>query len=230
VRGSQSQSGTNSNRIVVFEDPVSSLDGEVLFIVSNLIKDLIGEVRAKERSNLKQIFCMTHNIYFHKEVSFDPDRGREPHKFESFWIIRKKAGASRFVRYQENPIKTAYEMLWKEIRDPEEEASITIHNTMRRILENYFQILGNWKKDDIVNMFEGVDKQVCNSLFSWINDGSHWAQDDLYVSCDVETIERYHRVFREVFIKTNNEGHYNMMMNNRGNATELNTTRCHSAK
>ncbi|MBB3980345.1 wobble nucleotide-excising tRNase [Rhizobium azooxidifex] len=77
---------------------------------------------------------------------------------------------------------------------------------------HYFHILGNVDKDDIVQLFEGEDQQVCNSLFSWINDGSHSAHDDLYLVCDDQTASRYLRVFKEVFEKANHDGHYEMMI------------------
>jgi wobble nucleotide-excising tRNase len=58
-----------TDRIVVFDDPVSSLDSDVLFIVSSLIKSLFDHVR-ENKGNIKQIFVLTHNVYFHKEVAY----------------------------------------------------------------------------------------------------------------------------------------------------------------
>ncbi len=40
LKGSNTESGITENRIVVFDDPVSSLDSDILFIVSSLIKKL----------------------------------------------------------------------------------------------------------------------------------------------------------------------------------------------
>ncbi|MFH0083694.1 AAA family ATPase, partial [Pseudomonas aeruginosa] len=45
LKGSDSESGVTTDRIVVFDDPVSSLDSDILFIVSSLIKALFDEVR-----------------------------------------------------------------------------------------------------------------------------------------------------------------------------------------
>ncbi|SOC40022.1 wobble nucleotide-excising tRNase [Rhizobium subbaraonis] len=210
ISGSMSESGTRSNRIIVFDDPVSSLDSDILFVVSNLIRRVI--VRACDpTSTIKQVFVLTHNIYFHKEVTFDPQRTGERRAFETFWVVRKGTGHSELVSHATNPVKTTYELLWQEVRD-ENRSNLTIQNTLRRILENYFHILGNVDKDDIVQLFEGEDQQVCNSLFSWINDGSHSAHDDLYLVCDDQTASRYLRVFKEVFEKANHGGHYEMMI------------------
>lgn len=210
ISGSMSESGTTSSRIVVFDDPVSSLDSDVLFIVSNLIRKIINRA-CDPTSAIKQVFVLTHNIYFHKEVTFDPNRSGERRNFETFWVVRKGVGHSELVGHTTNPVKTTYELLWQEVRD-ENRSNLTIQNTLRRIIENYFHILGNVNKDEIVQLFEGEDQQVCNSLFSWINDGSHSAHDDLYLVCDDQTASRYLRVFKEVFEKSNHRGHYEMMI------------------
>lgn len=73
VGGSFSSSGGTNDGIVVFDDPVSSLDADILFIVCNLIKKVVSEMRSGA-SPIKQVFVLTHNIYFHKEVTFDKTR------------------------------------------------------------------------------------------------------------------------------------------------------------
>jgi wobble nucleotide-excising tRNase len=210
LKGSESDSGVTTNRIVVFDDPVSSLDSEILFIVGSLIKGLFDEVRNKQ-GNIKQIFVLTHNVYFHKEVTFNPRRGKEAMAEETFWVVRKSDLISKIEKYDSNPIKTSYELLWAEVRRPDR-SSLTIQNTLRRILENYFKILGGVDSDKICGMFEGKEKLICKSLFSWVNDGSHFAQDDLYVSIDNSLIETYLKIFMEIFRKSEHLAHYKMMM------------------
>lgn len=83
---------------------------------------------------------------------------------------------------------------------------------MRRIVENYLTVLGGLKQDEIVALFEGHDAQICASLFSWINDGSHSSHDDIYVAVDDNAVQGYLRVFREVFERTGHGAHYRMMM------------------
>ncbi len=210
IRGSIEASGVNSDRVVVFDDPVSSLDSDVLFIVSALIKRVLTEA-CSGAGRIKQVFVLTHNIYFHKEVTFDPDRKVEKRSHETFWIVRKTDGGSTINGFPNNPIRTSYEMLWEEVRNPVR-PSLTIQNVLRRILEHYFTILGNMDKDSIVQKFSGRDQQICSSLFSWINDGSHNFADELYVSLDETTVEKYLAVFRRIFVETGHEAHYKMML------------------
>ena len=210
LKGSDSDSGMTTNRIVVFDDPVSSLDSDILFIVSSLIKGLFDEVRAKI-GHIKQIFVLTHNVYFHKEVSFNPKRSGAAMNEESFWVIRKSDLVTKIEKHPSNPIKTSYDLLWAEVRRIDR-SNLTIQNSLRRILENYFKILGGVDPDKICDMFDGKEKLICKSLFSWVNDGSHFAHDDLYISVDSSQVENYLKVFRAIFEKSDHLSHYKMMM------------------
>lgn len=102
-------------------------------------------------------------------------------------------------------------LLWAEVRS-QGRSNLTIQNTLRRILENYFRILGGVNPEAICDKFEGKDRLICNSLFSWVNDGSHSAHDDLYVSIEASAVDGYLRVFREIFKRTGHLPHYKMMM------------------
>ena len=79
-------------------------------------------------------------------------------------------------------------------------------------MENYFKILGGVDPDKICDFFDGKERLICKSLFSWVNDGSHFAHDDLYVSIDGSLVDTYLDVFRAIFNKTGHAAHYRMMM------------------
>lgn len=207
---SDSDSGMTTDRIVVFDDPVSSLDSDILFIVGSLIKGLFDEVRAGT-GHIKQIFVLTHNVYFHKEVAYNSKRKGEAMKEETFWIVRRPGLVSKIERHSTNPIKTSYGLLWAEVRK-QDRSSLGIQNTLRRILENYFKILGGIEFDALCAMFEGKEKVICKSLCSWVHDGSHYSHDDLYVSINDSAVENYLKVFRKIFEKSGNTAHYRMMM------------------
>ncbi len=210
LKGSDTESGMTTDRIVVFDDPVSSLDSDILFIVGSLIKGLFDEVRAG-KGHIKQVFVLTHNVYFHKEVTFNPRRVNVAMNEETFWVVRKSGLVSKVEKHTSNPIKTSYELLWAEVRKPAP-SNLTIQNTLRRILESYFKIIGGIDPDKICAMFDGKEKLVSRSLFSWVNDGSHNAYDDLYVSVDDSTVDTFLKVFKAVFEKSGHIAHYNMMM------------------
>lgn len=213
LKGSITASGIATDRIVVIDDPVSSLDSDVLFIVGSLIKQLFAEVRQKG-SNLKQIFILTHNVHFHKEITFDQRRPAEASLGdESFWIVRKPGDHSAVEFHTSNPIRTSYQLLWAELKKMPVPA-LTLQNTMRRILENYFKILGGIDTNKLVNRFEGHEKIQCQSLISWINDGSHYAPDELYVAIGDAMASSYMKIFFKIFKVTDHMAHYQMMMGN----------------
>jgi len=213
AKGATSKDKISEERVLVIDDPISSLDSNVLFVVSTLIKDIIENIK-KDIGSIKQLIVLTHNVYFHKEVSFINSRDTQGRNDTHFWVLRKNNKISTFHAYEKkNPIQTSYQLLWQELKDKEKNSMVTIQNTMRRIIENYFKILGNYKDDTLIQKFTSQEKQViCKSLISWINDGSHNIADDLYIERQDDSVEKYLEVFKNIFIFTNHEGHYNMMM------------------
>jgi len=219
IKGSDSESGAAMNRIVVFDDPVSSMDSDVLFIVSSLIRALFEDMRSG-RGDVKQVFVLTHNVYFHKEVCYQAPQNRKggkggkgaERKLErSYWVVRKSATGPRLERHDENPIKTTYDLLWDEVRKGEKNP-LTIQNTMRRILEHYFKILGGVDFDELCEKFDGRDKVVCRSLLSWVNDGSHFSHDDAHFTFGQDAIDDQLAIFKKIFEQAEHLAHYEMMI------------------
>lgn len=211
AKGGETEESVNEERILVIDDPISSLDSNVLFVVSTLIKEIIKNVKS-DVGNIKQIILLTHNVYFHKEVSYE-GLNRKGEKSQ-FWILRKNNKISTIHFYGiNNPIQSSYELLWREIKEWENNSGITIQNTLRRILENYFSILGSKRDDVLINKFSTQEeKEICRSLLSWANEGSHTLPDDLFIEAPDGTITKYLEVFKNIFSHTENIGHYNMMM------------------
>lgn len=211
AKGGETEESVNEERILVIDDPISSLDSNVLFVVSTLIKEIIKNVKS-DVGNIKQIILLTHNVYFHKEVSYE-GLNRKGEKSQ-FWILRKNNKISTIHFYGvNNPIQSSYELLWREIKEWENNSGITIQNTLRRILENYFSILGSKRDDVLINKFSSQEeREICRSLLSWANEGSHTLPDDLFIEAPDGTITKYLEVFKNIFNHTENIGHYNMMM------------------
>jgi wobble nucleotide-excising tRNase len=212
AKGGISEETVNDERILVIDDPISSLDSNVLFIVSTLIKEIIKNIKS-DTGNIKQIILLTHNVYFHKEVSFIDGRTKVCNK-TNFWILTRNDSVSNIQSFLvSNPIQSSYELLWQELKGENIKSSTSIQNIMRRIIENYFKLLGKYGDDDLIQKFVTFEEQeICRSLICWINDGSHSINDDLYIELQDRTIENYKKVFKDVFVLTNHEGHYNMMM------------------
>ncbi len=216
TKGSLKESDISKNKVLVIDDPISSLDSNILFIVSVLVKELMKETMKetmKEKTNIKQIIILTHNTYFYKNITYDLKRYQGKY---SFWIINKDNNISKIKSYKENPIKNSYELLWQEVKQAKENNAswVSLQNVMRRIIEYYFRILGGFEHNDSLSeCFENIEeKRVCNSFISWFNDGSHGISDDLFVQSQDTSIETYLKVFENIFKITGHEAHYKMMI------------------
>ena len=212
TKGGNDEGSVTDDRVLVIDDPISSLDSNILYVVSTIVKDLI-RFSKDGGNNIKQLFLLTHNVYFHKEASFINSRSNGD-SHTGFWILRKNQNITSVTAYGiSNPIESSYELLWREIKDWQRNSGITLQNSMRRVVEHYFKILGKLEDPTLVDQFETFEEQqICRSLISWINDGSHTIPDDLYVQTPDDSAERYLAVFKKVFEYTNNIGHYEMMM------------------
>ncbi len=220
TKGSLKENDISKNKVLVIDDPISSLDSNILFIVSVLVKELMKEAM-KEKTNIKQVIVLTHNTYFYKEITLEYDLKRYHQGKYSFWIIRKDNNVSKIEKFEKNPVKNSYELLWQEVRLAKEKQAkennisrVSLQNVMRRIIEYYFRILGGFKHNDSLSeCFENIEeKRVCNSFISWFHDGSHGISDDLFVQSQDTSIETYLKVFENIFKITGHEAHYKMMM------------------
>ena len=153
VYGSDSADGDTREKIVVIDDPVSSMDSGSLFIVSTLVRQMIevcrnnadNRNRTADGNFIKQIFILTHNAYFHREISYSYVSRYE---LASFYLVRKLNMKSTIKlcddvnpnipteRINVNPVKNSYAALWDEYR--EVKSAVPLMNVIRRILEHYF--------------------------------------------------------------------------------------------
>ncbi|GHU89259.1 hypothetical protein FACS1894202_07020 [Clostridia bacterium] len=95
IQGSKQDNDFGKPKIVVIDDPVSSMDSSVLFIVGVLVRRLIeicynnvtylGTAVQKD-DYIKQLFILTHNVYFHTEITQN-QVGR--YNGVSFFVITK---------------------------------------------------------------------------------------------------------------------------------------------
>ena len=205
VFGTASPDEEETYKVLVIDDPISSLDSKVLFIVSTLIQNLIRATN-REGSFIKQVFVLTHNTYFYKEVTNRIKDNCTHH------ILTKHDDITRVISYQDNPIRTSYQLLWDELRISLDSSVSITQNIMRRILENYFSFAGNIPLMSLTKYFEGDEIDIFKSLIAWLHDGSHAIFEDLYIGSVIETKHLYYKVFKEIFIKTRHEAHFIMML------------------
>lgn len=227
-----SKDDSTLKKIIVIDDPVSSMDSQVLFFVNSLIQKLVEykydktsqELNNKKyksefsNENLSQVFILTHNIYFFKEVTFEK---RNFCKNTSFYIVKKQNGTTKVECHENNPIKDDYTLLWDEIKkykDDSNASSIFISNTMRRIIESYLNFVR--ANDDVWSVLSDFDTKsddyiAVYSLLAEINDSSHCVisnANQYYQRLSAINTKVLYTAFENVFNKIG-ESHYKFMMN-----------------
>ncbi|MBA4248551.1 MAG: hypothetical protein C0444_09710 [Microbacterium sp.] len=204
--------------VAVIDDPISSLDSDVLFVVSSLVRRLIQTVH-DGLGRLTQLVVLTHNAQFYLELTYE--RGRDRSKGllagRRFYELRRDAtGDTVITGSGRNLVRSNYQRLWQVVR----EASSTngpsdagLENVLRRILENYFTVIGSYPDlDELMESSVGDDALAYKALLAWLHHGSHAFVDDFDYSPSNMSKDVYLRVFAEIFTKTDQTGHYEMMM------------------
>lgn len=209
IKGSLNKTDIDSERIVVIDDPISSMDANVLFIVSSLVRELAYEVR-KGKYKIKQLIVLTHNITFHREVTYI--RANEGNSKTSYYLIKKLNGYSIIEHCSKNPISSTYELLWQNLFCNDCNP-MTAQNISRRIIETFFNLVGISDVNEIILRMKSPDREIAQSLMSWANAGSHNALDegDIVVNTN-ESTEAYKNVLKKIFTESDYKAHYEEMI------------------
>lgn len=214
-------------KVVVIDDPISSLDYEAINVVSQLTNKLITKARRRQKVKgrsqsadmerqyygwIDQIIVLTHNTTYYKRLN-----PGQPKKDTHYWKLTKPNGVSKLTDCgQENAIRSDYRELWMRLRDTlERKNSIDLPNQMRRIFETYFVDFGGLDRDDLYRgdyLEKEEDKLAMKSLSKWFAEGSHGVDDNLFGGYEEVICERYAELFRRMFEAHGQGAHYKMMM------------------
>ena len=246
VHGSASADGDTRDKIVVIDDPVSSMDSGSLFIVSTLVRQMIEICRnnADNRNPvangnfIKQIFVLTHNAYFHREISYSYV---SKYDYASFYLIRKVGTKSTIKLYDDvnpneptqrmniNPVKNSYAALWDEYK--EVKSAVPLMNVIRRILEYYFLQLCGYEGSKLreVILVQGKEEgrftdaygnedeerfQMASAMLAYINASAIGMNDGMDFVEDCLNADECRNVFEMIFDAMKQKQHYDMMMGN----------------
>lgn len=243
VFGNDTAEGDPREKIVVIDDPVSSMDSSALFIVSSMVRKMIEICRnnADNRNAvvpgnfIKQIFILTHNAYFHREVTYAYASRWD---FVSFYLIRKANNKSVIrlcdatdpncptARMNINPVKNSYAALWDEYK--ELRSTVPLMNVIRRILEYYFLQLCGYEGNDLRKCILEDNKEyfihdeygaedyskydLAASMLSYIAATSIGVNDGINYVDEIIDPELCRETFQMIFHHMNQDQHYNMMM------------------
>ncbi|RDL14413.1 AAA domain-containing protein, partial [Pseudomonas sp. LAMO17WK12:I3] len=160
----------------------------------------------KER--FKQVFILTHNLFFFHEMLKNLKRGDD---FSLFRIT--KAEYTAVIPMKASDVQNDYQSFWQTIRAAQEgrTSASVIPNMMRNILEYYFNFVH--RQEALAEALQALadEDTAFRALYRYVNRESH---SDAINLTDFGEIEPAHYIerFRQVFVRTGFEEHYLKMM------------------
>ena len=194
-------------KIVVIDDPISSLSHMYVFNIAQLIKRHFTGI---ENKNFIQCFILTHSLYFfHELVDAKSARSSCDKKKNHQKFFRIHKGDRSLIKIMgHNEIRNEYEVYWDLVKNASHENMPLVANAMRNIIEYFFGFFeGKNNLNDIFQKNEFNDAKY-QSFKRYINRESHGDPINIhdYKEWDLGI---FTQAFRDVFYVSGNENHYN---------------------
>ena len=201
-RGKKSASDVNKRKIVVIDDPITSMSHIYIFNVGRLIYN-----EFLRNNNYEQIFVMTHSLYFFYELTCMKKDDRE--EKQKLVRICKNSDGSRFLDMHYQEIQNDYQAYWSIIKDSEQPPAL-IANCMRNIIEYFFNFV---EKAELSNVFQKKSLQATKyqAFYRYINRESHSLGQNI-IDFKEFNYEDFKEAFRLVFEEAGYINHYKKMM------------------
>lgn len=200
-KGKSSADDTHAQRIVVIDDPISSLSHVFIFNVGQLIRSVFFR-----RDRFCQVIVLTHSLYFFYELT-DPNHDRRE-KTQKLFRISKPSSGSIIEEMKYEEIQNDYQSYWSVVNDQNQPPAL-IANCMRNIVEYFFNFV---RKKDLNNVFQMPELQDTKyqAFCRYINRESHSLGQNI-----IDMKEFDYDIFKEglrlVFEKTGYLDHFKAM-------------------
>jgi len=199
---------TANKKIIVVDDPISSLSHNYIYEIGALThKKLI------KGYNYAQLIVLTHSLYFlHEMIKYLPSNKDDFEKKCNLFRVTKNT-TSNIIPMQKSDIQNDYQSYWQVVKDAKEGNvnKVVLPNMMRNILEYYFSFIH--KTDALNKALEDLEESDIEfkPFYRFINRESH--SDSVNIN-DLGEIDstRFIDKFKDVFVRTKFEEHYEKMM------------------
>lgn len=192
----------SKNKIVVFDDPMTSNDESMQYLMIEVLEDLMNKLDQKDK-----FILFTHNKYFYLNVKYGYHAANSSKQGQTAatMIHLMSDGYHTHIKVVEKDaedFKTSYEALWHELiyfyEDKNVAASVLL-NPIRRILETFTN-------------FNALDlRHFCanqKGAYKLFNVNSH-AIDDLEADVNGLTKDQIIQLMKGCFIDNQAEDHFN---------------------
>lgn len=192
-------------KIIVIDDPLSSLSHIHVFNVSCLLREKFID-KVKDKHPFEQVFILTHSLYFFYEVVYRKKETRE--ECEKLFRMAKNADGSYIEEMKYSEIRNDYEAYWSVINDPKTPPAL-LANCMRNILDYFFGFVDRLEFNNIFNIPELKDVRF-TAFNHYVNRESHNGPENIsdYKEIDYDV---FHEALKLVFEKTGFGEHYKKM-------------------
>lgn len=201
-KGEATAEKASNKKIVVIDDPISSLSHIYVFNIGRLIHN---EFLRTEKYN--QIFILTHSLYFFYELTNTNHRERK--ETQKLFRICKNTESSYFEDMKYEDIQNDYQAYWHIVKD-EKQAPALIANCMRNIMEYFFNFV---EKQDFAQIFQRPELQETSYMAfnRYMNRESHSKGQNIF---DIKEFDynSFRSAFKKVFEIEGYIDHYNKMM------------------
>lgn len=201
-RGKKEAAETGKKKVIVIDDPISSLSHIYVFNVGRLIHN---EFLRSEK--YEQIFLLTHSLYFFYEMTDTNNDRRKEH--QKLFRIRKNETGSEILEMKYEEIQNDYHSYWYVVKD-EQQAPALIANCMRNIIEYFFNFV---EKKDLNNVFQKpvMQENRFQAFNRYINRESHSLGQNIFDIKEFNYAD-FKDAFALVFKENGYEEHYKRMM------------------
>lgn len=196
------------DKIIVIDDPISSLSFNYIYEIAQLIKHTFFD----SENLYKQIFIFTHNLYFYHEFFKIINKEDKKNNITSFRIFKNQNNFSCISSLKRDEILNDYQAYWQILKEYKQKKihKAIIPNTMRNILENFIGFVYAKKLIDIVNEYFANDIQY-KAFYRYISRESHSDRENISDVKDID-INMFFEAFENFFNKLKHEEHYEKMM------------------
>ncbi len=199
--GKQSVEEINTKKIIVIDDPISSLSHIHVFNIGTLIKRIFFN-----SEKFEQVFVLTHSLYFFYELTILKQKDREE-KQKLFRIV-KLGNGSKILPMHYEEIQNDYQSYWSIIKNKDCPNAL-IANCMRNIIEYFFNFT---EKYDLNNLFQEVLKEEkYQPFYRYINRESHSIGQNIFDYKEFD-YDIFFEAFKLVFEQTGYIKHFNKMI------------------
>lgn len=218
-RGKKEATETGKKKIIVIDDPISSLSHIYVFNVGRLIKNEFfgkkvtkkdtqtGESIVEWKHKYEQVFILTHSLYFFYEIT--ETKHEERKETQKLIRLSKNENGSAFTAMSYEEVQNDYQAYWSILKDDSQHPAL-IANCMRNIIEYFFNFV---EKKDLNNFFlqEPLKNIRFQAFYRYINRESHSLGQNIFDFKEFN-YQDFKDAFAELFKIAGYEAHYKKMI------------------